>query len=150
MKSYRKRENLKTLIKKKKVKKVSKLAKKKLDHNSKYWKNRADKAFGEYIHKRDEGCLVCGTIYAKLDAHHLISRGNLPTRHNPMNGVKLCVKHHKFDKECSPHMGPLGFSEFLRQNYPEKYDWVIQNKWKYSKYNFKENYENLQRLLEEL
>lgn len=142
----RPKENLNSLIKKKKVKKISKLAKKKLDSNSKYYKNKADKAFGEYIHALGGGCLVCGTLYGKLDCHHLISRGNLPTRHHPMNGVLLCVKHHKFDKECSPHMGPIGFSEFLRLQYPHHYDFVTKNKWKYGKYNFKESLEELERL----
>jgi hypothetical protein len=145
-----KKPNLKTLIKKKKVKKISKLEKKKRDCNSTYWKTRADKAWGELIHKTYSCCLVCGTTTSKLEAHHLISRAKVLTRHNPENGVLLCSFHHKFSPDLSPHAAPLQFSEWLQEKHPDKYEWFQTNRFNKGQKDFEQAYYYLTELIEAL
>ena len=120
----------------------SKLQKKKDNPNSLYWKKKADKAWGEYIHSNDS-CLICDDSSKKLEAHHLVSRAVTHLRHDPENGILLCSWHHKFDPGCSPHAGPIGFSEWLKENYPNKHEYVLTNRYKTGKPNYKESYENL-------
>lgn len=132
--------------KKKRVKKTA-LQKRKDNPNSGYWKKRADKEWGRVIHLSDI-CIVNDKCRGSLEAHHFISRSKLSTRHKLLNGVLLCTLHHKFSKELSPHMGPIGFSEYLRINYPDKYQWVLDNRFKNEKPNFKEAYEKLKEIKE--
>ena len=129
---------------------ASKLAKSKANPRSMYWKNKADKAWGKYIHKRDEGCLVCGTTSKRTEAHHLISRARVITRHSPENGVLLCSYHHKFCPNESPHAAPLQFSEFLFENHPEKYDWFLKNRFATGVVDYEKSYYDLKKLIEGL
>jgi hypothetical protein len=39
-------------------------------------------------------CEVCGMAASVLHAHHIISRGHFCLRHEPRNGVALCVRDH--------------------------------------------------------
>jgi len=43
-------------------------------------------------------------------------------------------------------MGPIGFTEFLRTKHPAKLKWVIDHRWKYAEYNYRESYMELERL----
>lgn len=98
-------------------KRRSALAKKRDNPNSTYWKRKADVAWGRLIHAIGGGC-VCkelGDCKGPLEAHHLITRGRLATRHTPANGVLLCSYHHKWSRDCSPHMAPLQFAQFLQE-----------------------------------
>jgi len=83
-----------------------------------------------------------------MEAHHLISRANKATRHDPRNGVKLCSKHHKFDNKLSAHGAPLAFAEWLQEHYPERWEWCCENKYKIEKPDYKQAYEDLQQILE--
>ena len=145
-----KRQSLQKKPKKKLKKDRSKLQVKKDRPNSKYWKTKADKAWGELLHKKFDRCLVCHTTTHQLQAHHLISRAKVNTRHDPKNGVILCNLHHNTDPECSPHAGPLGFSEFLRKRHPEKFDYVFENMHQTTKPDYREAYEHLTGLLNEM
>jgi len=106
---------------KKKAKK-SKLAKSKADPKSKYWRNKADKSWSLYI--RRHKCIVCGSG-EYLQAHHLVDRWVRPLRHNPLNGVPLCPKHHKWWLKISGHKGPFGLAWLLQKSYPEQWLWVM-------------------------
>lgn len=132
-----------------KIPKISKLAKSKANPRSGYWKKKADKAWGEYIHELYFSCLVCKTHNA-LQAHHLISRGKIITRHIPENGVLLCATHHIFDPDCSPHAGPIGFTDFLYEEHNEKYSWVKENQFATGVVDYEEAYNNLTKLIKEL
>jgi len=131
-----------------KRKKKSKLQKKRDNHGSLLWKRKADKEWGRVIHLLNDKCLVdnehCG---GPLEAHHLISRGKVMTRHAVQNGVILCSNHHKWSNECSPHMAPIQFTEFLRVHYPEKIDFVMENRWNLGKPDYKEKFEILSKIL---
>ena len=124
------------------IKKKSALQKKKENPNSTYWKKKADIEWGRIIHEAN-CCLVGGNCSGNFEAHHLISRGNTLTRHDPKNGVLLCSLHHKWSKDCSPHMAPIQFTEFLRANCPEKIEYVMENRYKTGKPDYKEAFERL-------
>lgn len=121
----------------------SNLQKDKLNPYSKYWLNKASKAWGEFIHLDGE-CLVCGKTDGKLDAHHFLTKGgNHLLRCNPNNGGLLCFQHHKYNKEISAHGTPDKFNKWLQEKHPEKWAWMEANKFKTGKANWKENYELL-------
>ena len=125
----------------------SKLQVKKDNPNSNYWKKKADKAWGAFQHHHFRHCIVGsiepGTCSGPLNQHHLISRGNVFLRHEIENCASLCVWHHLYSTTCSPHGGPLGFASFLRDNYPVKHQWAIDNQHKTGKPNYRDSYETL-------
>ena len=72
----------------------------------KYWKNKIDKVFHEYIRRRDADnntgncdCVSCGkTIhFSESDAGHFISRKYLITRYNERNVNAQCRKCNRFE-----------------------------------------------------
>ncbi len=129
---------------KKKKKKKSELQKKKDNPNSKYWKTKADGAWGKLMHQMYNRCYVDnGECSGPLEAHHLITRSNTVTRHNPANGLVGCSWHHKFSPTLSPHKGPIGFAKFLEKNHPGKYEFVIANQFKPGKPNYMAAHEML-------
>jgi len=134
MTSTEKMESLQKKPKKKLKKDRSKLQVKKDNPNSKYHKTKADKAWGAYQHHFYRTCLINDeTCSGPLNAHHLVTRGNVFLRHETANCAMLCAFHHMFSPTCSPHAGPIGFTAFLRENYPDKYEWVIANQHKTGK-----------------
>jgi hypothetical protein len=139
--------DMKKKAKKKKGKTV--LQKKKDNSNSLYWRNKADKEWGKLIHLLYYGCAVDnGECKGKLEAHHLISRSRIITRHDPNNGILLCSHHHRFSKFISPHGAPMAFSEWLMASDPDRWAWLSANKYATGKYNHKESYERLIKLVE--
>lgn len=74
---------------------------------------------------RTEGDACAG----RQEAHHLISRSSLSTRHDPRNGICLCSLHHRFSIQRGAHGSAVGFSEFLRRVFPVLHDWVGTHKW---------------------
>ena len=72
----------------------------------KYWKNKIDKVFHEYIRRRDVDnntgycdCVSCGkTIhFSESDAGHFISRKYLITRYDERNVNLQCRKCNRFE-----------------------------------------------------
>ncbi len=72
----------------------------------KYWKNKIDKVFHEYIRRRDAdnntgncGCVSCGkTIhFSESDAGHFISRKYLITRYDERNVHAQCRRCNRFE-----------------------------------------------------
>jgi hypothetical protein len=113
---------------------------------SPYWKKKADSVWSMLI--RSVGrCAVCGE--AGNDAHHLIGRGRLATRHSLANGLCLCHAHHKWSNTLSAHGAPLAFAEWLQKNHPERWDWVCEHKNDIcQKPDYKARYEELQGILD--
>ena len=136
---------------KKKLKKDrSKLQVRKDNPNSGYHKKRADKAWGEYQHHFFRTCIVDNQdCKGPLNAHHLVSRGNVFLRHEPENCAMLCVWHHQYSTTCSPHAGPIGFTQFLHEHYGDKFQWVHDNQHKTGKPNYKEAFEHLTEVMDE-
>jgi hypothetical protein len=107
-----------------------------------YYKNKAMKLWGEIIHRAGQ-CAVCGKSDIRLEAHHLISRAVVHLRNEPLNGILLCTWHHKYSPECSPHAGPIGFTEWLAINRPEAFEWVREQRFKGEKPDYKGDCERL-------
>ena len=125
------------------------LAERKANDTSLYWANKAKTAWGKYIHTKYTSCLVCGRTSGKLDAHHLLTKGaNSLFKHDPNNGVLLCVHHHKWDKELSAHGTPALFKSWVATYHPEKAKWMEEHRYKTGKANHRESYERLKELLE--
>ena len=65
------------------------------------WKTKSDPLitlWGQVIHARDEECQRCWRRAPyKLDAAHVLSRGSAPKlKYEPLNGILLCVIHHRW------------------------------------------------------
>ena len=103
--------------------KLSKLAKKKLDPISSYWRNKADRAWGRLVAERDKVCVVCGSD-SFCQPHHLIANSVHCLRHQVPNGILLCAWHHKFDPRFSAHRGSALFGEWLVRSRPEQVKWL--------------------------
>jgi len=125
----------------------SKLQKKKDNPGSKYWKTRADKVWGEVIHRIYTQCDICGK--SPIEAHHLISRANTATRHSIENGIGLCCNHHKWDNKLSAHGAPLAFTEWLQENRPDTWEWCSENKYLVKKPDYEQSFNILTQWLEE-
>lgn len=145
-----KADSLKKPPKRKKGEK-SGLQKSKDSPNSGYWSRKASKSWGTYIHTKYTGCLVCGKTHGKLDAHHLLTKGSQNAlKHHPMNGVLLCVHHHKWDRKMSAHGTPELFKRWLEENHPDKFEWMENNRKTPLRPNIKQAHEDLEQLIKEL
>ena len=72
----------------------------------KYWKNKIDKPFHEYIRRRDAdnntgycNCISCGkkVHFTETDAGHFIGRQHLITRYDERNVHAQCRKCNRFE-----------------------------------------------------
>lgn len=110
---------------------------------SRYWRNRADKAWSELIRKVG-ACQKCGKG-GRLEAHHLLNRGNHPThRHSPENGIALCFGCHT-GRGHSVHNDPACFVGWLKDAYPEKWEWCENHRGDVPiKIDYREAFERLQ------
>ena len=106
-------------IKVKKVKKVKQPSKKTI--SKRLWKEVRDK-----VVVRDEGkCQVCGCT-SKPNAHHIIGKGYAPTRYDERNLILLCSNCHKFSRLKSAHNNSVWFVNWLKENKPNQYNFVIE------------------------
>lgn len=107
----------------------SKLQQKKENTNSKYWKKKADRAWGELVHLMFDKCAVNNTdCSGPIQAHHILHRGKLAIRHNPKVGLGLCANHHQYHPDLSPHRGVFGFMNWLREQRPAQYNWCMERR----------------------
>lgn len=101
------------------------------------YKRMADLAWGNLIHATGR-CAVCGRQRADLEAHHIIPRNNLLTRHEPSNGILLCREHH-----AQAHADKRAFLAWLDMTDPGRARWVRANRWTNGKPDYKQAYERL-------
>ena len=73
-------------------------------------KRDALKAWGAYIHARDQVCQYCGKADGKLDAHHIMIRSFAATATDERNGVLLDFQHHAL-----MHSDPMAAVVFYTQ-----------------------------------
>lgn len=76
-------------------------------------------------------CAVCGET-KRLNAHHIIPRELQEFRHELVNGIALCPKHHWFSFELSPHRNPFEFFIWWINKYPNQYE-QLSNKLTYQR-----------------
>lgn len=88
--------------------------------------------------KCDDKCQYCGVKKGtlnkndkpiKLDAHHLMNRDvkDCPLKFDIRNGISLCSSCHKFCPNNAFHTNPIVTVAWLKENYPEKYDFVLEH-----------------------
>lgn len=134
----------KTIKKKAKKKRIKKsgLQKRRENPRSGLWDKKAMWEWGRCIREKFQyKCAICESSQ-NVQAHHLITRDHVLTRHDLMNGILLCVKHHTFDSELSAHKGQVGFGLWMQEHRPIQWAWVIANRYKRKEqpYNYEDNY----------
>lgn len=99
------------------------------------------KLWSEIIRERDGfACCYCGIKHGsknrnnseskiKCDSHHLLQKeiANCPLKYEIKNGILLCSSDHKFNGEHSAHKSPIVFYDWFRKNYPDRYDFILNN-----------------------
>jgi hypothetical protein len=139
----------KTKKKVKKVKKIkiSRMAKRRADENSRLWRNKADKMFSKIILSQGK-CLKCGRTEF-LDTAHIIPRENIATRWDLTNAIPLCKKHHKFcgkEENFSFHKNPVVFFIWAMDNHPEIIENARENLKKQISETHKQAFERLEKI----
>lgn len=93
------------------------------------------------VGKENAYCAVCASLpkhqrinYTQLHPHHIIGRGHHITRWDLMNRIWLCSYHHTFGRH-SAHLNAIWFSEWMKKNKPEEYEYLqgkqyINKDWK--------------------
>jgi len=123
------------------------LAKRKAARNSKYWQNKSMALWRELVVWKWGGKCAVNNFVSKcagpLQAHHLITRSVKHLQHSVENGVCLCAKHHIFCHKLSAHGAPMAFSQWFHDAFPERWEWVDQNKWTVKPPDAQADYERL-------
>ncbi len=71
-------------------------------------------------------CGVCGSE-KYLNAHHILPKERYADKKlDIINGVSLCPTCHKFGK-YSAHRNAIWFSEWLKKNKPQQWEWANAN-----------------------
>lgn len=93
---------------------------------------RMHKEWADKVKERDGyKCFVCGKEDKLLNAHHLLPKERYPSlKYDVLNGISLCVRHHKFGK-CSPHLDPIPFFEVFRAKKPTIYAYLVNKSSEY-------------------
>jgi len=101
-----------------------------------------DKAWSEYVRKRDKRCRKCGGNGA-VSAHHAFGRRHKATRWDVFNGISLCYACHIH----WAHRDPSGFTYWFQNQIPvEQYDRISEAHLQI----FKPTTEELKRMLDDL
>ena len=81
-------------------------------------RNRAYKLWRECVLIRwGYKCVVCGQT--KLpNCHHIVPKIFASLRYDPLNGIILCPKDHKFNNKFSAHKNALWFAVLLVLKFP--------------------------------
>lgn len=107
------------------MKKLKRLTKKKILRMQKRQLNKDDKNWRITVKNRDNNeCVICKNNITP-HVHHIIPRENKLLRHEIMNGITLCAKHHKFSIDISPHRNPFVFMSWLRKNRIEQTTFLL-------------------------
>ena len=96
---------------------------KSLEHLHKKAEKQADIEFGKFIRTRDGKCMICGRK-DQLNAHHILPRERRETRHDERNAITLCILHHKFSLDISPHKNAFEFFVWYQANFPENFNYL--------------------------
>jgi len=74
--------------------------------------------------KQSGRCQICGHDKF-LDAHHILPKERWSEyRTKLINGICLCKNCHKFGT-FSAHRHGIWFGNWLREHYPEQYEWAL-------------------------
>ena len=92
-----------------------------------YYKRKLDAYWSKYI--RAAGfCYRCKARNKRLEMAHIISRNNQTLRYDEDNLLCLCTTCHFW-----AHQDPLGFTEFIKTKFPNRYKYLMKMKEKITK-----------------
>jgi predicted restriction endonuclease len=82
---------------------------------------KLDTQFAIDVKVRDHyACVICGGTN-QLNTHHILPRERKDIRHEMLNGITLCILHHKYSLNCSPHKNAFEFFVWLAEHRPEQF-----------------------------
>ena len=82
-------------------------------------RKKKDKIWAKMIkEKYHNKCIICGEE-KYLNAHHIIPKEIKKFRHDTINGIALCPKHHRFSFELSAHQNPVMFWRYIKKNHAQ-------------------------------
>lgn len=98
---------------------MKKITKKEQQRRERIDKKKKLKEWSKQVRERDGNkCVICGST-ENLNAHHILPKeGKIfkSLMFDLDNGITLCVSHHKFSYEISPHKNPFVFTIWLHAN----------------------------------
>jgi hypothetical protein len=89
-------------------------------------KKKADKLFSLWMRKKIPYCQAQGVqikCSSTLQSAHIVTRGNMRLRYDPMNCLVLCSAHHFWF-----HRHPLEMVELILGKHHNKYNYVQKHK----------------------
>ena len=105
-------------------KKINKLTKKYQLKLLRRERNKKDEEWRKLVKERDNSrCVICGDMKL-VHIHHIIPREQQNTRHNILNGISLCAKHHKYSFEISAHRNSFAFYLWLMINRDFQFEYL--------------------------
>jgi hypothetical protein len=108
------------------------------------YEEEADKLFSKYITK-EKRCDKCGDIKSyRYDCAHIITRGALNLKYDPLNAMCLCRDCHR-----EFHDRPKLFRIWISRKYPSRYKYLLKKKYDYKYSIATEDYETLIKKLKE-
>lgn len=92
-------------------------------------RNKADKEWRLAILKEfDSKCVVCDKK-DRVNCHHLFPKEIKELRHEVLNGICLCVSHHKYNVKLSAHKNPVAFLLWYQGHYTFRFVKLLES-WK--------------------
>ncbi len=120
--------------------------KKAKSHNSKYYRNKADKTFMDKFHGK--ACEVCGNT-AGTCGHHVIGKSRSKAlRYDRRHIIIVCCAHHTFGNEMAQQsvnsLAVERFLEWFKNTHPERHRWIVENERISRRYTYKDAVENME------
>lgn len=112
-------------------------------HTQRYWKNKLDPAMSKLIRKKGV-CERCGRTDVTFDWSHVVGRHNLTLRWDILNALCLCFQCHRFFW----HEEPLESGAWFKQKFPERWQYLVENRNKIIK-RTEEDYKTLLKNIQE-
>ena len=113
--------------------------------NHKSYRTKCDEIFMKPY--RGLPCEICGSTKGTCFHHNIGKNISKALRFDPKCGTVLCPSHHKFSNEIAPHSTSVfavgAYRDWFRENRPEQYKWLEENKYIERKYNYRDALENL-------
>jgi hypothetical protein len=94
------------------------------------WLDKADKLWRQLTQLRwNDRCAMCGRSLPDNSGHnhHLIGRSSKLFRHDPENGMLLCMYCHEHSEDA-PHVSPKMFMAWLQCAHPSIAEWIEENR----------------------
>ncbi len=95
-------------------------------------KKACDILFSKYIRLRDGECQRCGSVEFLQNSHTIPRSRSKHLVFNEINCIALCIKCHLYFW----HKNPLEATEWFKQKFPDRYDYLMKEKEVISKMSY--------------